>query len=219
MIKVKEPALILGNGRSRLGIELPKHVYHTYGCNAIYRTMNVMHLVSVDVAMQHEIYCSGYSNNNICWFPGWKPNNNIEDYDNLFNYVDPSKVIENSPKTDRCCIAGVGDSYYVTWVDAEDCVTALPEANKSAGEIAIELAIKHGHTTLFLIGFDGKSNVYSGTKNYHIQDGPYEEWYDGHEEIYSKNTEVTFYRVNCKMKESILPNCIHIDTETFNGML
>ena len=43
----------------------------TWGCNAIYRDIDVMNLVSVDYGMQLEIYDSGYAHAHKCWFGDW----------------------------------------------------------------------------------------------------------------------------------------------------
>ena len=53
-------AIVYGNGESRIGHylygEFPNDEYVTWGCNAIYRDIDVMNLVSVDYGMQLEIY-------------------------------------------------------------------------------------------------------------------------------------------------------------------
>ena len=51
--------------------EFPNDEYVTWGCNAIYRDIDVMNLVSVDYGMQLEIYDSGYAHNHKCWFGDW----------------------------------------------------------------------------------------------------------------------------------------------------
>lgn len=227
-IQEMKKAIVLGNGISRLQVKLPKNV-RTYGCNAIYRDNIVNDLVSVDPAMQHEIYGSGYARYHQCWFSSWSPVNSVHDYNNFKtilqeNILDAApaapasvkrfKIIENDRVSESCIIAGQGDIYYITWLYDNDLVTPLPPATKSAGEIALELAANH-HNIIFMIGFDGVGNVYRDTKNYYSYDGPYNEWYDGHEQIYKNNPNISFYRVNCKMKESMIPNCINITEEVF----
>ena len=56
-IKKKSDALIIGNGRSRLQFDLDQlhELFTTYGCNALYRDFIPDYLVSMDVAMVHEI--------------------------------------------------------------------------------------------------------------------------------------------------------------------
>tara|TARA_B100001996_G_C18576601_1_gene560571 strand:+ start:5 stop:847 length:843 start_codon:yes stop_codon:yes gene_type:complete len=65
--------LVLGNGESRAWFNLSKTIdgVTTWGCNAIYRDTVVDNLVSIDYAMQQEIYTSGYSLTNRCFFNNW----------------------------------------------------------------------------------------------------------------------------------------------------
>ena len=65
--------IVYGNGESRpkdniIGGEWAT----TWGCNAIFRDFTVDNLVSVDYAMQQEIYESGYALKNKCWFTDWE---------------------------------------------------------------------------------------------------------------------------------------------------
>ena len=69
-------AVVLGNGESRSWfcpdyLEYPIADLELWGCNAIYRDGVVDNLVSMDYAMQQEIYMSGYPLNNKCWFANW----------------------------------------------------------------------------------------------------------------------------------------------------
>ena len=65
--------IVYGNGESRpkdniIGGEWAT----TWGCNAIFRDFTVDNLVSVDYAMQQEIYESEYPMDNKCWFTDWE---------------------------------------------------------------------------------------------------------------------------------------------------
>ena len=65
--------IVYGNGESRpkdniIGGEWAT----TWGCNAIFRDFTVDNLVSVDYAMQQEIYESEYALKNKCWFTDWE---------------------------------------------------------------------------------------------------------------------------------------------------
>lgn len=211
-------AIVLGNGESRLGIELPDTV-RTYGCNAIYRDCKVNDLVAVDPAIQYEIYSSGYVTRNRCWFASWSPIHNSREVKGFMEFTPASNIIQNKKIGEYCNIAGQGDKFYVTWIYENDSVNDLGPVEKSAGEVAIELAIKHKKKHIFMLGFDGEGNIYRGTDNYFDKDGPYNEWYDGHEQIYADNPDVTFYRVNCDMKKSVLSNCLYITEETFKEFL
>ena len=59
-------AFVLGNGKSRLGLDLPqlKEVGTVYGCNALYREFNPHVLVSTDPGISDEIQNSGYAKTN-----------------------------------------------------------------------------------------------------------------------------------------------------------
>ena len=64
---------VLGNGESRLGIDLIglKLQGKMYGCNALYRNFAPDVLICVDGGMQHEVYSSGYAVDNKCYFRTW----------------------------------------------------------------------------------------------------------------------------------------------------
>ena len=63
----------IGNGESRKNFELEKLRPHgkIYGCNALYRDFTPDHLSAVDMGIMHEIYNSGYSQNNPTLFRDW----------------------------------------------------------------------------------------------------------------------------------------------------
>ena len=65
--------MVYGNGESRKQFDKLRFMkdFTTWGCNAIYRDLNVDNLVSVDYAMQQEIYESGYVKDNVCYFTDW----------------------------------------------------------------------------------------------------------------------------------------------------
>ena len=73
--------MIYGNGESRKQFDKLRFMgnYTTWGCNAIYRDLNVDNLVSVDYAMQQEIYESGYVRDNLCYFTDWSVIPNADD--------------------------------------------------------------------------------------------------------------------------------------------
>ena len=64
---------VLGNGESRLGMDLfgLKLQGKMYGCNALYRNFTPDVLICVDGGMQHEVYSSGYAIDNKCYFRTW----------------------------------------------------------------------------------------------------------------------------------------------------
>ena len=65
----------IGNGESRSPIDLIKLRPHgkIYGCNGLYRDFTPDVLCSVDGPMMHEVYQSGYADNNETWFRDWNP--------------------------------------------------------------------------------------------------------------------------------------------------
>ena len=66
-------AFCIGNGESRKGFDLEQLRPHgkIYGCNGLYRDFTPDVLCSVDGPMMHEIYQSGYCDNNETWFRDW----------------------------------------------------------------------------------------------------------------------------------------------------
>ena len=65
----------IGNGQSRSPVDLIKLKPHgkIYGCNGLYRDFTPDVLCSVDAGMMHEIYQSGYADNNELWLRDWNP--------------------------------------------------------------------------------------------------------------------------------------------------
>ena len=68
-----ENAFCFGNGKSRLDFDMDviKGKGKTFGCNAIYRDMKVDHLITVDNEITHEIYRSGYCQDNHTHIRDW----------------------------------------------------------------------------------------------------------------------------------------------------
>lgn len=88
-------AFVLGNGCSRLNIELsllPRHGT-VYACNAIYREFEPDHLIAVDVKMINEIVASGYHNTHSVWT---NPNKGIINKTNI-NFFNPHKGWSSGP--------------------------------------------------------------------------------------------------------------------------
>ena len=65
----------IGNGESRAPIDLIKlrPQGKIYGCNGLYRDFTPDVLCSVDGQMMHEIYHSGYADENELWLRDWNP--------------------------------------------------------------------------------------------------------------------------------------------------
>ena len=107
--------LVIGNGESRSWFKpdyinkLPRRDVTTWGCNAIYRDGVVDNLVSVDYAMQQEIYVSGYASDNQCWFSNWSrlPSQVAETF--LMGYDIPESLIHiagDPHSANECVIQG-----------------------------------------------------------------------------------------------------------------
>jgi len=134
-------AVVIGNGTSRLAVDLRKIEHHagghlgkrrlqSYGCNALYRDMNPEFLVSTNNFMVNEIVRSGYADKHI--------------------------VMSNSNN----CINHPGKVHLIPYA-----------INLCAGATALYLACFDGHKTVYILGFDNQdgdsnNNVYAGTTNY-----------------------------------------------------
>jgi len=66
-------AFLIGNGQSRAPIDLLKLREHgkIVGCNGLYRDFTPDILCAVDHGIMHEIYHSGYCDNNETWLRNW----------------------------------------------------------------------------------------------------------------------------------------------------
>lgn len=135
-------ACIIGNGRSRLDLDIKKVTYHagghlgkrrlqTYGCNALYRDTKVDFLVATNSVMVNEIVRSGYAKDHV--------------------------VMSNATNL----VQHPGDLHLIPY-----------QAQGNTGYIATFLACFDGHKKVYLLGFDnqseegGNNNVYTGTPNY-----------------------------------------------------
>ena len=112
-------AIVLGNGESRGWInELPitanavnwNNDIPLWGCNAVYRDFFVDNLVSVDYAMQQEIYQEDMDDCMQLWFANWSPvpaeiaEMMFMGYDIPESYVHKTK--RNGHHTEQCVISG-----------------------------------------------------------------------------------------------------------------
>ena len=64
---------VIGNGESRKDFDLESLRPHgkIYGCNALYRDFTPDVITAVDMGIMHEVYNSGYAQNNQCVFRDW----------------------------------------------------------------------------------------------------------------------------------------------------
>ena len=212
-------AIVLGNGRSRLGVSLPFGApWRTYGCNAIYRSQIVSNLIAVDIEMQHEIYTSGYCKEHTCHFVDWNPMPAQRVYEQVVDTVGMNNIIQNDHSEDHIVnIAGKGGKMYVTWLQGEDQIQAVKSNRMSSGSTALQIAASHTNPEVYMFGFDmDDTNIYTGTDCYPIDSTSLPEWYDEHELIYRMYPETTFFRVECKMKKSKADNVKYLTKEEWN---
>jgi hypothetical protein len=187
-----KPAFVLGNGKSRLGVDLAAINRHgvIYACNAVYREYTPDHLIAVDAKMVKEIVKTKYHLTNRVWT---NPNTTVTGIANI-NYLSPHKG----------------------W---------------SSGPTALWLAVTHGFSEIYILGFDFEgingnlNNVYADTDNYRKSTDTatyWGNWINQTASVIKSNPTVTFYRVvrdtdNTSFKE--LPqgssNFQHMSYENF----
>jgi len=172
-LQVSNRALIIGNGETRLDVDMRLIANHraglrgtnrlqTYGCNALYRDYAPDFLVATGREIVHEIANSGYCNNNVVYANGAA----IAEYPQKF-YLIP----QNPP-----------------W---------------NSGALATYLACFDGHKKIFLLGFDGNDtpnynyNVYAGTNSYPPKQQTVSEsyWTQAMSVVFNTYPEVDFVRV------------------------
>lgn len=90
-----KPAFIVGNGRSRLAIDVPKLLTEgiVYGCNAQYREYDPHYLICVDVKMVNEVIAAGYHKQHQVWT---NPNKGVNTKTNI-NFFNPHKGWSSGP--------------------------------------------------------------------------------------------------------------------------
>jgi hypothetical protein len=88
-------SFVLGNGRSRLGIQPHnlKKYGKIYGCNALYREFEPDYLIAVDPKMVVEIEKTGYQKKHEVWT---NPNSKYRNYHG-FNFFHPSLGWSSGP--------------------------------------------------------------------------------------------------------------------------
>lgn len=91
----KEKAFVLGNGKSRLNLNLQELKKHglVFGCNALYREFDPDHLIAVDVKMINEIIAAEYHKTHSVWT---NPNKGINCKTNI-NFFSPHKGWSSGP--------------------------------------------------------------------------------------------------------------------------
>jgi hypothetical protein len=172
-LQVSNRALIIGNGPTRLGLDLNIIKNHkagirglsrlqTYGCNALYRDFTPDFLVATGDEIVNEISDSDYCTEHIVYANAW-------------------------------AVAGYPQKFYLIPQDPA----------WDAGSLATYLACFDGHKKIFLMGFDGADpngidwNVYNGTAGYLPTSATISEefWSLGMSKIFSTYSDVEFVRV------------------------
>ena len=182
-------ALVIGNGESRAWYK-PCHQtildpdVVTYGCNALYRDGGADHLISVDYAMQQEIYDSGYEGK--CHFANWSPVPSAVADTMFMGYDIPEAFIHKSKnRTELCVVSGKDPvtlhekieaaiqmnpqldmkdlrqkmekdvGIWITYVNESDNIESIDyPVGWSAGNTALHLACQHGAEKVYIMGFD-----------------------------------------------------------------
>ena len=179
-----ENAFCFGNGKSRLDFDMNviKNRGTTFGCNAIYRDMKVDHLVTVDNEITHEIYRSGYCQDNHTHIRDWNvlpmffldtlkndypdADVHIEDDDVGFvihgsktDEVDAhfQKIIQENPNIDIKKLEWERKQVktFITGVKERDLAKTIEnDRMQSCGVLSIQIACEMGARNVFIIGHD-----------------------------------------------------------------
>ena len=160
---MRSRAIVLGNGSSRLGIDIPDDCF-VYACNLAYKeSIKIDCLVATDAHRQHEIYSSGYANTNRCVFLEWNSVPSGEITSDILRASGMS-VTENKYTDYGVVITGWRNTMFCTYLNENDCVENLPMSNipsrYSTGSLAIWLAAKEGFDEILLAGFGDKEHAY-----------------------------------------------------------
>ena len=189
---------VLGNGPSRDRGKFSNGKYYrtdyngvTYGCNSIYKEINVDVLVCMDMWYQFEVIASGYPTKHKCLFGDWNPmpiqvspvSLNPPNYD--LHYYNPKDeenagswcyyatsaadyekaVNENYAmsywKPDCGYVCWVGEDYKIKEVNYG--VIPIGDLRPPSGAYALQEALKSGHDRVEVFGFDSIAGVFSTT--------------------------------------------------------
>jgi len=155
-------AIILGNGESRRGIEIPDDCV-VWGCNYIYREIiHVDVLVATDVYVQHDVYVDKYALNNRCIFLDWTPVPSTIPLD----IVEGLNVVKNDFTEHGVVCSGWKNDIFYTYLEENDCVenVTMSEIPRrfSSGSLAMWKAAQEGYNEILLAGFGDDAHMYAG---------------------------------------------------------
>jgi len=184
------PATILGNGRSRLLIDLDQvHAKTiTYGCNAIYRDFITDYLIALDGAMVFEIIDANA-------------------------HLRSRFYAQSQSRLDRKLAQSPNLSEYVTIIPDH-------LRQNDSGNTALSIAINNQHNLIYLVGFDYRvmpdepkkyNNVYRSTANYLPESNfgvnvtNQKTWQNRFGALVRKNLATQFVRVNGNDHSIIIP--------------
>jgi len=189
-------AYIIGNGQSRIGLDLELLGGDIWGCNALFRDYTPDYLTIVDVSIMGECCQTKYPKYNKCYFSGeWEDPLGHEEYNMIKGtmgvpvreWIDPShsKVTMHGKGNGNIGILemqaiGIEDDYKISSVGGPDDDYHLFE-NWFAGTTAAAMAsMNHDYDSVVFVGFDSiwnynstkYNNIYAGTECYGTEDDP-----------------------------------------------
>lgn len=156
-------AIILGNGESRKGIDIPDSC-DVWACNLAFKELIPIDvLVATDVHRQHEIYTSGYANENRCIFLDWTPVPSEATTPEMLQ-LSGFTTKQNEPTGNDVVISGWNNTMFFTYLNDNDCVENI-RMNEiprrfSSGSFAMWLAAKEGYDEILLAGFGDTKHAY-----------------------------------------------------------
>lgn len=156
-------AIILGNGENRRGIDIPDNC-DVWACNLAFKEpIPIDFLVATDVHRQHEIYVSGYANDNICMFLDWTPVPAEATTPEILQ-MSGFKTKQNEPTGNDVVISGWNNTMFFTYLNDTDCVKNI-KMNEiprrfSSGSLAMWLAAEQDYDEILLAGFGDEKHIY-----------------------------------------------------------
>lgn len=191
---MREHAIVIGNGTSRLNFDLHKIKEHyvTYGCNGLYRDFIPDVLVSMDIHMVQEILNA-------------RAHHKTKFYTQHLNDID--------------LLAGNGEP-----INFIRTLPATPDSGTASVTLACEQNYTKVYIIGFDYHQGGHNNVYAGTANYNskqhstpmIQD---DKWRSRLYNIVKQYPNIEFYRVSDDNDTYTLPNIQCISIEQFKETL
>ena len=161
-------AVVLGNGESRRGIDIPDDC-DVWGTNWACKELTLDYLVSTDVACQHLIYRAGYCNDTPTYYLDWYPLGS--DDIPIGTFTASEDVVDGNEYTEHGLVIGAEhNKVYFTYLTENDKVTniALNELPMplASGQLALYLAANLGiYSEILYSGF-------GDTKHIHTNDTP-----------------------------------------------